>query len=441
MDVKAAVAAMLAAGVSPAALRAEVAAAGRSPGRALTTAAQVRHAGPGKHRIGGAPGLYLRKTGDELGGGAWVWRFWLNGRRHETGLGSLADLALADARIKVAELRVERNRGVNPIEVKRSGKAEAIAEAAKPTFRKLAEDYARAHVSAWKRADAARKWLAPVARYAFPILGDMTADAVLVEHVVAVRKAADLVGFPDAGRRAAQRVKTVLDRAIALGQRDAARCNPADGALLRAAHSAKPRAVEHHRRIALADAPAAFRKLRALAAADSAFAAWCLTILCATRASETLLATWDEFDLEQALWTIPGERMKSGKQFAIPLPSAALEILRLQAARRTNGFVFPGRDGPAPLAYITFFRAPLQKGLNVGTPHSWRSIFRDAAEDVLGFRRETIEAALAHSLGAVEKAYRRETGVPARAVVMQKFAGWLLGESADVVAFPGRGTG
>jgi hypothetical protein len=83
--------------------------------------------------------------------------------------------------------------------------------------------------------------------------------------------------------------------------------------------------------------------------------------------------------------------------------------------------------------------APTRAGVDAGSPHSWRSIFRDWAEDIGGFRRETAEAALGHSRGAVEKAYRRETGVEARRPMMAAYANWLTEEGeGNVVAFPAR---
>jgi hypothetical protein len=78
-------------------------------------------------------------------------------------------------------------------------------------------------------------------------------------------------------------------------------------------------------------------------------------------------------------------------------------------------------------------------GFDIGNPHARRSIFRDWAEDIGGFRRETAEAALAHSRGAVEGAYSRETAVAARTPMMAAYANWLTGEGeSSVVAFPPR---
>jgi hypothetical protein len=66
-------------------------------------------------------------------------------------------------------------------------------------------------------------------------------------------------------------------------------------------------------------------------------------------------------------------------------------------------------------------------------------VFRDWASEHGGVPRETAEAALAHSLGAVEGAYRRETAVEARRPVMEAYARWLTGEGeSNVVEFKAR---
>ena len=93
----------------------------------------------------------------------------------------------------------------------------------------------------------------------------------------------------------------------------------------------------------------------------------------------------------------------------------------------------------APLSYDAFATAPGKAGVDAGTPHSWRSIFRDACGDRLRVDRDLAEAALSHTLGAVEGAYRRETAIEARRPVMEAYAKWLEGEPSDnVVAFPAR---
>jgi integrase len=125
------------------------------------------------------------------------------------------------------------------------------------------------------------------------------------------------------------------------------------------------------------------------------------------RPSEVLAARWDQIDLDKKLWMNPVS--KTGKLLPVPLSSIALAILERQARVRVGDAMFRRRGSPA--SHAAFSVASRSVDLDIGNPHAWRSIFRDWAEDIGGFRRETAEAALGHSLGAVEKAYRRETGV------------------------------
>jgi integrase len=119
------------------------------------------------------------------------------------------------------------------------------------------------------------------------------------------------------------------------------------------------------------------------------------------------------------------------------LSSLAVAALKRQATVRTGDAVFPGRSG-STLSYDSFTHAPKKAWVDAGTPHSWRSVFRDACGDRLRVDRDLAEAALSHTLDAVEGAYRRETAIEARRPVMEAYAQWLLGEGADVIAFPAR---
>ena len=405
-EIEAAIAAMLAQGTSAEALRAAIAKLAQPVSkRPMTTAAQVQRAGIGKHKVSGATGLYLRKTRDEPGGGAWVWRFWFGGKRREMGLGSLTDISLAEARKRVAELRVDRHQGANPIEARQHKRADALAAARKQKqvlFREAFESYVATHSPTWKRAASLRIWEGPVRKYAFPILAHMAVNDIQVVHIVAVRKAADAAGASDAGRRAVQRIKAILDSAIALGLRDAAHGNPADAALVSKAHPTKRQKAKHYRRLAVSDGPAVFRELRVHAEANPLFAVWTLMIACAVRPSEALLAGWDEIDLEKALWVIPARRAKTNKEHVVPLSSIALEVLRLQAAWRVGAMVFPRPSGDTAVPYTAFAAAPKKIGLDAGTAHGWRSIFRDWCGDIGRIDRDLAEAALAHVTGGVE---------------------------------------
>jgi integrase len=367
----------------------------------------------GMIRVKGAAGLYRK-------GRAFVYRYRIGGRRREMGLGVID---LAAAKKLALRLAVMRQDGVDPIEARRKERAASRAKAPL-TFRAAAKAYLEAHAPSWKHARAAKSWFNPIARYAFPVIGDMALDEIRVEHVVAVMGSAP----PDVARRVRARIEAVINAAIALGQRTGG--NPAAATLIAAVLPSRRARGPHFRRVELGAAPETFREI--LEGGSVAHAAMAFMILTAARPSEALRASWSEIDLERRLWTIPAARMKSGKAHAAPLSPAATAVLERQAQRRTGDAVFPGRGG-SPLSYSAFAAA----ATGAGSPHGWRSVFRDWAGDVGRVDRDLAEAALAHSLGKVEAAYRRQTAVEARRPVMEAYANWLSGAGAQIIAFPG----
>ena len=162
-----------------------------------------------------------------------------------------------------------------------------------------------------------------------------------------------------------------------------------------------------------------------------------LQILTATRPGEVVGARWDEFDLENMSWIVPGERMKAGKPHRIPLSPEAAELLK--TVPRNGDYVFPGvREKSMTTA------APLKvlKALRPGvTAHGFRSTFRDWAADMTSFPREVAEQALAHSLpDKTEAAYRRTDLFAKRALLMAEWARYCHSPSknASISVLAGR---
>jgi integrase len=401
--------------------------------------AQVAAAVSGVHSVTGAKGLYLRKSG--TGAGSWFFRYRVGDKQREMGLGPAIGpgaVTLAEARAKAVERRKQRNDGVDPIEAQKRDRIEAEAkareEAKKVTFARATEAFIEEYAPGWKHRYARANWINPIRRYAYPVIGDMLLDDIKVAHVRAVTDAAKKV--PGIARRLRLQIASVLDDAAERGLRDEDAHNPADARRHRSLRR-RAVAVEHFRRIELDDAPVTFRRLQELAADSSALSAWAFMIATAVRPSEALNAQWSEINLIKGLWTIPPARTKNGREHVVPLSSLAFAVLKRRATVRTSDAIFPGRGG-SPLSYDSFTHAPKNAGIDAGTPHSWRSVFRDACGDRLRVDRDLAEAALSHSLGAVEGAYRRETAIEARRPVMEVYAAWLLDEVAEVITFPSR---
>jgi len=145
---------------------------------------------------------------------------------------------------------------------------------------------------------------------------------------------------------------------------------------------------------------------------DSDISARCLEflILTAARSGEARGARWVEIDLSHALWTIPAERMKAGREHRVPLSDAAIALLRAMAVLDSdpNAYVFPGFRQGRPLSDVALAKTVDAAGGAGATVHGFRSTFRDWCAEATHYPRELAEAALAHTLGdKTEAAYQR----------------------------------
>ncbi len=131
------------------------------------------------------------------------------------------------------------------------------------------------------------------------------------------------------------------------------------------------------------------------------------TILTCARTGEAIGARWDEFDLDRKVWTVPGARMKAGKEHRVPLSNAAMTALQeMQACY--GDFVFPGAKAGRPLSNMAFLMLLRRMGRDDLTAHGFRSTFRDWAAEQTSFPHEVCEMALAHTVGRRRRAaYRR----------------------------------
>jgi integrase len=153
-----------------------------------------------------------------------------------------------------------------------------------------------------------------------------------------------------------------------------------------------------------------------------------LLILTGVRTTEVLGVKWSEIDGANALWVIPSERMKTGKEHRVPLSSAALRVIEAMAANKRSDYVFPSPRGDARLSHIVLQRAMAKLGADF-TVHGFRSSLRDWAGDETSFPREVCEGVLAHVVGGVEGAYRRSDALEKRRALLAAWSNYLEGET------------
>jgi integrase len=150
-------------------------------------------------------------------------------------------------------------------------------------------------------------------------------------------------------------------------------------------------------------------------------------ILTAARSGEVVEARWDEVDRAARVWTIPGERMKAGRDHRVPLSTEAMVVLERQAELREGDFIFPGRVSGQAINIDAPMRAIEKLGLRGKiTAHGFRSAFRDWAAEQTNFPREVAEASLAHAVGDdTERAYQRGDFLMKRRQIMEAWARFI----------------
>ena len=372
---------------------------------------------PGLHFVGGVAGLALQVQ--PSGARSWVLRLSVARKRREMGLGGFPDVTLADARRRARDERERADKGFDPIAERKAAASALRAQLAKAlTFKAAALAYIETHESGWRNAKHAEQWRNTLAS-TYPIIGSMQVRDVALPHILAVLQPIWKTKTETAVRLRG-RIESVLNWATASGYRDG--LNPArwkghlDRLLPAPGKIAKP---GHHAAVPVGDIVTFMRALRGqegLGAKALEF-----VILTAARSGEARGATWKEIDLDEATWTVPGERMKMGREHRVPLSDAALKLLGNLPRVAGTDLVFPAPRG-GQLSDMTL--VAVMRRMNVAAvPHGFRSTFRDWCAELTNFPREVAEMALAHAIGdKVEAAYRRGDLFDKRRRLMSEWA-------------------
>ena len=384
------------------------------------TALAVKNLGPGRHADGG--GLYLEVDPSGVGR-RWFLRTTVHGKLRDLGLGPVSLVGLAEAREKARELRKVAREGGDPKAVRDKDKRRS------PTFAEAARHVFQTRIlPATNKPAKAQQWLSRLERHAFPKLGDMPVHTIGQADILAVLEPIWLTK-PETARRVRQRISLIFDWARIAGHVESA--NPCDG--ITAGLPKQKVRVAHLAALPWAELPALWPRLEA--AEGMGALALRFAILTAARSGEVRGATWAEIDFEAATWTVPADRMKMEREHRVPLPPAALAILR-EVQPLSSSLCFPAPRG-GMLSDMTLSAVLKRLGVPV-TVHGFRSTFRDWAEEAVTFPHEVKEAALAHVVKSkAEAAYRRGDLFDRRVELMARWANFATGGGAKPVRLHG----
>lgn len=400
----------------------------------------------GRYPDGG--GLYLQIT--PAGARSWIFRYRVERRERQMGLGPLAVVSLAEAREKARLARVQRHNGEDPLGG-RKGRRPRIAcpAAGGPTFQEAMAAYIETHKAGWRNAQHVQQWSSTLQTYAAPYFGSKPLAAITTADVLAALQPIWLTKTETANR-VRGRIETILNWGAAQGYREGE--NPARWKghieMILPAKS-KVAKVIHHAALDYRQIAAFMTQLSVEAGVG--VQALRFTILTAARTGEVIGADWREIDFDHKVWIIPATRMKAGREHRVPLSGPAMEILaqRRQAwwdieARRyrrkgapqvagPTGPVFCGRRAGKALSAASMLMVLQRMGWGDLTCHGFRSTFRDWAAEETEVSTEVVEMALAHTIAnKVEASYRRGDLLEKRRALMERWA--------EVCARPGVGS-
>ena len=377
---------------------------------------------PGEYSDGS--GLYLRV--DPQGRKRWIQRIKVkNGPLRHLGLGPFPVITLAEARETALANRKMARLGIDPLETKRQARKDRERADSVVDFSEAAERVIALRRPTWKNAKHAAQWASTLRIYAFPAIGDVPVGDVTSADVLKLLEPI-WTAKPETARRVRQRIKTVLDWAIAQGYRN----ENSAGESLNAVLPRLPRTKAHHPALHYSQVAGAIKRVYESDAELVTKLSFEFLVLTATRSNNVRGAEWREVDMASQTWTIPAARMKwtemTAGEHRVPLSDRAMGVLaEAQALWSDSEWIFPGPRSGRPLSDST--HSTLLRDLGVpAVPHGFRSSFKDWCIEQTDTPWAMGEAALAHTLGSsTEVAYARSDLFDRRRGLMDQWADFL----------------
>lgn len=353
---------------------------------------------PGRYTDAAVSGLNLNIK--RQGGKYWVFRYLYASKRHDLSLGSYPEITLKEARKRATACRIDLMQGRKPSAYWRST-GPAITD--KPVFRDYAKECIEGKKAEWKNNKHTYQWFRTIEVFANPVIGNKHLDEIDTEDILKILNPL-WHSKTETANRLRGRLEWILASATTLGLRSGS--NPATWRMHLETLLPKPSKISkvaHHPALPYKDIPEFMGELRN-SGCVSALALEFL-ILNANRTGEVLFGMRDEI-VDGAIWVIPAERMKSGKEHRIPLGTRSIEILQVaQFLDPDSPYLFSIDGKPlSDMAMLMYLRG---RHANL-TVHGFRSSFRDWVSEETSHSSQVAEKALAHTISnQTEAAYRR----------------------------------
>ncbi len=378
-------------------------------------------------------GLYLWVYRD--GRKYWRMRYWQADKEKSLSIGVYPKVTLSDARKKRDEIRQQLAGDLDPsAERKATNLRKKLS--AENCFEAVALEWYNKQLHTWvpHHADDVRRRLQS---NIFPVLGKRPLDQIEAPELLQAIRKIESRGSYDLAHRVLQVCGQVFRYGIATG-----RCTRDLSTDLRGALT--PHVKQHQAAVRAEELPDLLRAIAKYDAIGDKQTRLALQLLAQTfvRTNELIGAEWVEFDLENALWSIPAGRMKMKTEHLVPLSKQGLAILaELKQLAGNSRYVFPGRNRDKPISNNTMLFALYRLGYKGKmTGHGFRAVASTILNET-GFNPDVIERQLAHcERNKIRGAYNRAEYLSERKRMMQHWADYLDAIAAGVKVIPLHGS-
>ncbi|HEA0187184.1 TPA: tyrosine-type recombinase/integrase, partial [Escherichia coli] len=299
---------------------------------------QIRRAKPEAkaYTLGDGQGLSLLV--EPNGSKSWRFRYRYAGKPKMISLGVYPTITLAEARARRDEARKIVAEGKNPSEVRKEQKL-ALRIQSENAFEKIAREWHQMKSAKWS-AGYASDIIEAFQNDIFPYVGTRPVGEIKPLELLNVLRKIEKRGALEKMRKVRQRCSEVFRYAIATGR---AEFNPAaDLSSALEVHKSN-----HFPFLKSDEIPDFLRALDSYAGSRLVQIATKLLMVTGVRTIELRAALWQEFDLDNAIWEIPAEKMKMRRPHLVPLSTQVLGFLNeLKSMTGNYRYVFPGRNDP-----------------------------------------------------------------------------------------------
>lgn len=374
------------------------------------------------YKLADSGGLFLlvNPNGSKL----WRQKYRYLGREKLLAIGAYPLLSLADAREARDDAKKLLAKDIDPMTYKREGRRKAIRNA-QNTFKAVALEWYDKKKNGWSESHGyhvKRKMELDL----FPYLGTRPIADIDAPELLDVLRRIEKRGSLEMVSKVKQICSGVFRYGIVTGK-----CSRDPSVDLKGAFEV--RKTQHYPSLDIKELP---EFLAALERNDARLyprtvRAIKLLMLTLVRTTELIEAKWAEFNFDEAVWEIPGERMKMGNPHIVPLSRQAIALLEEQKAETGDldtEWVLPNQVRfKEPMSNNTALSAIGRLGFKGRmTGHGFRALGMSTIKEKLHYRHEVVDRQLAHAhRNKIDRAYDRAQFLDERTEMMQKYADYI----------------